>query len=248
MKSRNSILSFAVIRHSAVSLFVALLFLQAAAHAELVGPTPYLSQADSPFSLSEPGFFVEDFEDDTFTPGWQATNPTRRCFGATCIADSVDADDGVIDGSGRAGASLCFGPACQATDEVSVSFSFDPVVLGSAPTHVGIVWTDGLNFGDVRGPFETTFEWFDTLGNSLGELIATNPGDDFFTGETEEDFFVGMINASGISELRILSTGAVNYTEVDHLQYGVVPVPAAVWLFGSGLLGLVGIARRKQSV
>ena len=25
----------------------------------------------------------------------------------------------------------------------------------------------------------------------------------------------------------------------------VVPVPAAVWLFGSGLLGLVGIARRK---
>jgi hypothetical protein len=26
----------------------------------------------------------------------------------------------------------------------------------------------------------------------------------------------------------------------------VVPVPAAVWLFGSGLLGLVGVARRKK--
>jgi hypothetical protein len=26
----------------------------------------------------------------------------------------------------------------------------------------------------------------------------------------------------------------------------VVPIPAAVWLFGSGLLGLVGIARRKK--
>ena len=24
-----------------------------------------------------------------------------------------------------------------------------------------------------------------------------------------------------------------------------VPVPAAVWLFGSGLIGLIGIARRK---
>jgi len=24
-----------------------------------------------------------------------------------------------------------------------------------------------------------------------------------------------------------------------------VPIPAAVWLFGSGLIGLVGIARRK---
>ena len=27
-----------------------------------------------------------------------------------------------------------------------------------------------------------------------------------------------------------------------------VPVPAAVWLFGSGLIGLIGIARRRQSV
>ena len=26
----------------------------------------------------------------------------------------------------------------------------------------------------------------------------------------------------------------------------VVPIPAAVWLFGSGLLGLVGVARRKK--
>jgi hypothetical protein len=27
----------------------------------------------------------------------------------------------------------------------------------------------------------------------------------------------------------------------------VVPVPAAVWLFGSGLLGLIGISRRKKA-
>ena len=29
--------------------------------------------------------------------------------------------------------------------------------------------------------------------------------------------------------------------------YGVVPVPATVWLFGSGLIGLVGVARRKKA-
>lgn len=31
------------------------------------------------------------------------------------------------------------------------------------------------------------------------------------------------------------------------LDVSYVPVPAAVWLFGSGLLGLVGIARRRQA-
>ena len=30
-------------------------------------------------------------------------------------------------------------------------------------------------------------------------------------------------------------------------ELSAVPVPAAVWLFGSGLLGLVGVARRKRS-
>jgi hypothetical protein len=35
--------------------------------------------------------------------------------------------------------------------------------------------------------------------------------------------------------------------EDDHLlQMQVVPVPAAVWLFGSGLLGLVAVARRRR--
>ena len=30
-------------------------------------------------------------------------------------------------------------------------------------------------------------------------------------------------------------------------QVGVVPVPATVWLFGSGLLGLIGVAKRKKA-
>lgn len=30
-----------------------------------------------------------------------------------------------------------------------------------------------------------------------------------------------------------------------NMDLTAVPVPAAVWLFGSGLIGLVGVARRK---
>ncbi len=36
-------------------------------------------------------------------------------------------------------------------------------------------------------------------------------------------------------------------TVVATESIGAVPVPAAVWLFGSGLLGLVGVARRKKA-
>lgn len=31
------------------------------------------------------------------------------------------------------------------------------------------------------------------------------------------------------------------------VEYEVVPIPAAAWLFGSGLIGLIGIARRKKA-
>ena len=40
--------------------------------------------------------------------------------------------------------------------------------------------------------------------------------------------------------------GNVSYTLSLNGSISEIPVPAAVWLFGSGLLGLVGVARRKS--
>ncbi len=59
-----------------------------------------------------------------------------------------------------------------------------------------------------------------------------------------------------------IAAGAYNWVDKWHLDQAsarlagigmasayisAVPVPAAVWLFGSGLLGLIGVARRKKS-
>ena len=47
--------------------------------------------------------------------------------------------------------------------------------------------------------------------------------------------------------------GCISDIEIDNVQIfadvevSAVPVPAAVWLFGSGLLGLIGVARRKTA-
>jgi len=45
----------------------------------------------------------------------------------------------------------------------------------------------------------------------------------------------------------IADEGDAPYAQVDYTyEVSSVPVPAAVWLFGSALLGLAGVARRKK--
>ena len=55
---------------------------------------------------------------------------------------------------------------------------------------------------------------------------------------------------TGIRSLHLISDSASAATMLDNLSYAttlVVPVPATIWLFGSGILGLMGFARRKKS-
>src|SRR5947209_14406694 len=66
-----------------------------------IGPLPYLSKNDSPFitSINAGTTFLETFESGALaTPG--VTASTGAVVGPSGITDSVDADDGIIDGSG----------------------------------------------------------------------------------------------------------------------------------------------------
>lgn len=202
-----------------------------------LGPTPYLSFADSPFNGGSFSYFhLEDMENNFTAPG--VTSAGGSITGPGGITDSVDADDGVIDGSGVNGHSM-FGDG-----SAGITFTFDAGTLGSLPTSVGLVWTDGAAFNQV------TLEAWDSANVSLGTLVGDNIGDGNFASGTAEDRFFGVVNAGGISKIRMWNsqmTGGGSGIEVDHLQYGAsaVPLPAAIWLFGSGLLGLLGVARRR---
>ena len=80
-----------------------------------------------------------------------------------------------------------------------------------------------------------TMEAFDLLGTSLGTITAI---------DSTEGLTLSL-GLTGIHSIRL--TQNVSTIGFDNLTFNAVPVPAAVWLFGSGLIGLIGIARRNKS-
>ena len=174
-----------------------------------LGPTPYLSESDSPFaaSIAAGTTVLEDFEDGTLLPGVAASAGSP--FAPSNGTDSVDGDDGMIDGSGKDGWSF-FSPS----GPNGITFTFDAVTLGALPTHVGIVWTDGSG--------TTLFEAFGPGGAPLGAIGPVALADGPFTGQTGEDRFFGVEDPGGIGSIKVSNSGGG--IEVDHLQLGSVEV------------------------
>ena len=96
--------------------------------------------------------------------------------------------------------------------------------------------------------------FYNVLGNSAGVLSNTGPFNTVKSGV----YWSATEYALNTSRVWAFSMGSGNQSNRNKTSGGyawavqsgdvgaaVVPIPAAVWLFGSGLLGLVGFARRK---
>jgi hypothetical protein len=229
---------------STVSLIAIMMAGPLAANGAMIGPTPYLSSADSPFAGTPFSYFhVEDFEDSLLnTPGVIAS--AGIVLSPAALTDSVDADDGSVDGFGTAGHTR------YSNGGSSLTFTFSAVVLGALPTHAGVVWTD-VGFASVQDGFDNVaFEAFDAANNSLGFISPSAVGDGLFGGQTAEDRFFGVTSASGIGSIRITSISSTDW-EIDHLQYGLasvppgaVPEPGTLALLIAGVAGIRFLRRR----
>lgn len=203
-----------------------------------VGPLPYLSFADSPFNGPAFDYFhLEDFEDGALnTPGVTLTAGGTIIAGPGPQTDSVDGDDGAIDGSGAAGRSLL------ALQTNTFRFDFDAMALGGLPTHAGIVWTDvGQTAGPIPSQGFVDFRAYDAANNQVA-FINVFLGDGSTFGGTAEDRFFGAEANQGIAYFTI-SMADSNDWEIDHLQYGLIPAPLAAPIIG--LLSLASIRRRR---
>ena len=89
----------------------------------------------------------------------------------------------------------------------------------------------------VSTTFNTTNIGSPTLGtNPSGTLPLTDDG----IGGSPFQQAVPFNGFNGNFDITTIHISAVNIMTTE------IPVPAAVWLFGSGLIGLVGVARRRQ--
>lgn len=102
---------------------------------------------------------------------------------------------------------------------------------------VGIILGTGANAWDSVFIADTVF-----LGGTVeGAAWLQSPGNNLGTYDT---VFLSVSNpVAPFSDFNFQGEGDATRFEAQNF-IPQVPVPAAVWLFGSGLLGLIGIARR----
>ncbi len=128
----------------------------------------------------------------------------------------------------------------SAVTTLTATITFDTQILGLIWTGVACpncpVTSMFLDASDYLGLSSTAYP--------TGGLGRGYEADDHYLRNNTRDYVT--ISADGYSLTTVSSSALPLYSDqLRVLTVAVVPVPATVWLFGSGLMGLLGVARRK---
>jgi len=147
---------------------------------------------------------------------------TTVCIGTFCGSGHVSMSGGSSNGTGTFEYN---GPATDLSSYTLLGFDWGADVVGAS---VDIVFSDSSN------NTSTVASW-SSLAATGGPLVAQTP----------MGIAWGTLDASAITQIQLVVNGVGNLdSSIDNFT-AVVPVPAAAWLFGSALLGLAGVKRRK---
>jgi hypothetical protein len=111
---------------------------------------------------------------------------------------------------------------------------------------------DDLWIYEIGPDIEDTFVEISMDGNTwfdVGVVSGSTKGvdiDAFGFGPTDMFRFVRLTDDPDEGNIDGETVGA-DIDAIAAISTAVIPIPAAVWLFGSGLIGLIGLARRKKS-
>ena len=126
----------------------------------------------------------------------------------------------------------------------------DPLVIGSNP----ILTFDAKGSPAVSEVDNFALRYLDNTGAILADSTPINYGGFINnTSWTQISFDLGAVPAGTVAAFLEFSQAIGPFDSAQilidnvNLEVAQVPVPAAVWLFGSGLLGLIGVARRKKA-
>jgi len=131
--------------------------------------------------------------------------------------------------------------------------------IGSSTINNGeliIINHSGFIFPEPRPETDagTTYQYsldVNLVNNLSGGGKVTVGGETIWVPSYDTGLFSGTIVATDTAGLvfNFLTpyTGRAEFDSVSIKAILATPLPAAVWLFGSGLLGLIGIARKKAS-
>ncbi len=123
---------------------------------------------------------------------------------------------------------------------------FDPVRFAFSSPVTSITFAFGDSGGDDDSPVVIT--GFDAGGNPLGTLTTSYPAG-YAAGKTLSGNFA---NAAYFILTSGPHTSGSNsdsiYWEVPTVQFGATPEPGTLIMFGSGVVGLAGLLRRKVNL